>query len=257
VLAHEVGGHAVTDAIPGLAEELARVVPAVADLSSYGSDLWQNWVEEAAADVYGLLNIGPSFAIGLGAWLKATKKPPAIDTSVRFVAGRPDDSHPVDLLRLYLLKGATDALPNFGKSKEGWVKEIERAIKSAAPGVEDINLYYTDPLSPQPRPLKELGQDAEKIGAAIVTKQLCSLHRRAISDIETWGEEDEQRALDVKQAAIANQPLTGLADDAHLLAGATLALSEDASLYNTLNQRLREALHDSCLKDPKVGPPAD
>jgi hypothetical protein len=253
VLAHETAGHAVTHAIPGLAKELTEKVPKTAGLSSYGADLWQHWAEEAVADIYGLLNIGPSFAIGLAAWLKMTKNPPGMGTSVRFVAGKPDDDHPPDLLRLYLLKGAIAQLKDFDDFKNGWLGDIQAAIESAACGVADIDFYYTDPLSPHPRPLALLGLDAEKIGAAIVTMPLCALMGHSISEIETWNKDDEKIALKVKQAAMAKRPLTCLdADDAHLLAGVTMALCDDASLYHTLNLSLNEAFAQSYANDRAI-----
>jgi hypothetical protein len=252
ILAHEAGGHAVTHAVPGLADDLAHIL-SQSRVTSDGAGLWENWMEEAAADVYGLLNIGPSFAIGLGAWLKMSKRPPRIDTSVRFVAGTPEDDHPVDLLRLHVLKGATKALTNLDKSKEVWLDAIEVTIGSAASNVSCIDFFYTDPLSPVQRPLKDLGKDAELVGAALVTTKLKSLNGHAIGEIETWDEDDEGIALAVKRAAKHHHPLAvESADDAHLIAGVTMALSEDASLYERLNHDLAKAFADSYARDPKI-----
>src|SRR5579862_5387563 len=75
--------------------------------------LWDYWMDEAAADVYGLLNMGPSFAFNLAILLTVFigqfQKPPATKPSLRNASGAGDDNaldvHPTDLLRLALAQG--------------------------------------------------------------------------------------------------------------------------------------------------------
>ena len=163
-----------------------------------------------------------------------SKKTETIGTSFQIAGPELTDKHPVDLLRLSVLKGAVKGLHGFAKSKAKWVKDIEGAIAAAAPNVDTIDVYYSDPLHPRRIPRKELENEAETIGFTIATKELKSLgHHHTIQDIMTWTEDDESKALGVKQAATnQNTPLTvGDADDAHLLAGATMALAENPSLF--------------------------
>src|SRR5262249_12023821 len=61
-LAHECGGHDVLHADPGLLRELAAGAVKLPHLPKGVGRLWAGWMDEAASDVYGLLNIGPSFA---------------------------------------------------------------------------------------------------------------------------------------------------------------------------------------------------
>jgi hypothetical protein len=174
-----------------------------------------------------------------------------LDTSIRFVGGELNDDHPPDLLRLYLAKGAVRELTELDKSKSKWLAHIQAAIDVSKAGVEGISLDSGDPLNPRLLPLQELSDDAEKIGAAIVTMKWKSLNNHSIQEIETWSECDEEVARQVAHiAARRGQPLTGLdADDAQLIAGTTMALSRDATLFDDLNDRLGEALQVSYQND--------
>ena len=72
-LTHEVGGHDVVHADPELVAELvcggALVVePKVRarkklDAATLNALIWSHWMDEAVADVYGILNMGPVFPI--------------------------------------------------------------------------------------------------------------------------------------------------------------------------------------------------
>jgi hypothetical protein len=250
VLAHETSGHCVTYAIKNLRQELIEIVAGAIKAETATRDLWQAWAEEAAADVYGLLNIGPSFALSLGAWLKMSKKTKTIGTSFQVDGDELEDKHPVDLLRLYVLKGAVEGLYDFDKYRSDWRKSITTAIDSAAQGVTNIDVYYDDPLHPRSLRLDKLAEDAQAIGRELVTAKLDCFSGRTIQEIETWDEADEDIASRVKQAAQKGVPLTvPNADDGHILAGATMALAENAALYPMLNQRLSEAFHESYMKD--------
>ena len=251
LLAHETSGHCAMHRIKGLVDELTRECAAAIASSEAGINLWGIWAEEAAADVLGLLNVGPSFALSLGAWLRMSKETETIGTSFQIAGLELTDKHPVDLLRLSVLKGAVMGLNKFAKSQEKWIKNIEAGIASAASGVDTISLYYGDPLHPRAIPRNELQQEAVKIGITIATKKLDSLKGHTIQDLITWTEADESKVVAVKQAAAkANTPLTVHdADDAHLLAGATMALAENPSLFCSLNSRLNDALHESYRKD--------
>ncbi len=91
VLAHETGGHDVLHADYALLSELKQGVwrelgarppdvdsaPVITDSApviapeQLSGLVWSHWMDEAASDVYGLLNIGPEFAISLAAYFSA------------------------------------------------------------------------------------------------------------------------------------------------------------------------------------------
>ena len=92
-LAHETGGHDVLHADTGLLDQLAggvrdffgsgRMDPAHPTGAQVMGHLWAWWIDEAASDVYGLLNIGPSFAMNLIVFLAT------------FIAGFTNGTEPV------------------------------------------------------------------------------------------------------------------------------------------------------------------
>jgi len=99
---------------------------------------------------------------------------------------------------------------------------------------------------------------ARCVGGFIATKQLDALKGHTIQDIETWDDPDEARAFGIKEALIKGQAIQSLGDDAELLAGATLALLEQPSLYDAVKVALNAALDQSFQTDPIWGaPPVD
>lgn len=83
-IAHEVGGHEILTADPGLLTELQKGVRTLFDvgpipsgdltLSELQGLLWQYWTEEAASDVCGVLNIGPTYGFSLAVYHAALTK---------------------------------------------------------------------------------------------------------------------------------------------------------------------------------------
>src|SRR4051794_9824689 len=98
-LAHETGGHDVLHADEALLPELTAGVKAMFGGGPVGAGgltmtqllgmLWAYWIDESASDIYGVLNIGPSFGHNLGVFFAAlnaqgsgdTTGPPRIRTS--------------------------------------------------------------------------------------------------------------------------------------------------------------------------------
>ena len=74
-------------------------------------------------------------------------------------------------------------------------------------------------------------------------------------EIETWDNNDEARALAVKNAVLAGQSISNLGDDAQLLAGATLALLDRPDLYDAATRALNDGLDLSFKRDPIWGAP--
>jgi hypothetical protein len=156
-VAHEVGGHDVLHSYPGLLSELKQTVR---ELFYQGPDpdngrpdseqqflglLWQHWTEEAACDVYAVMNLGPSYGIGLTIYFAAlsaqfrtyyyrkTPKGPSLSFSpvpTLPTSSRYDDEyvdyHPTKILSLYVVMGAIQALYALEENKkQGYLEAIK------------------------------------------------------------------------------------------------------------------------------------
>jgi hypothetical protein len=159
-LAHEVGGHGVLGADPDLLPDLAAGIRAlfgggplppgedpVTENQKLGL-LWSYWIEEATSDVYGLLNVGPAFALNLAAFLAAQRWAAAglnhretptlavttpgdtltVSKAVQEQQAVTDlEEHPTDLLRLHLAIGVIENLVGLSPKKvKAYVKAVEQ-----------------------------------------------------------------------------------------------------------------------------------
>ena len=265
-LAHECGGHDVIHADPGLMEELASGAAALPGLPSGVGQLWSSWMDEAAADVYGLLNIGPAFGVSLPAFFSALRaSAPGSRSGLGPISnvlltrqGSPVDVHPVDLLRVYLAMGVTAQLTSLTSStKTNWLIELQGIAKEAGGGVTTIDVVDADSgRIVQRLPLGAMAKAAQAVGGFIATGKLNALQGHSIQEIETWDDADEAAAQNIFQAAKANKSLIGFGDDAQLLAGTTMAFLDDAAAYDAITSLLNDALDDSFARDPVFGPPA-
>ena len=156
-VAHEVGGHDVLHAFPGLLQELRR---GVRELFYKGQDphkekldgedqflglLWQYWTEETAADVLAVMNVGPHYGTALAVYFaslgqqlrcfftdEAPDGLPALAVSSIFDPGRNIwivDYHPPTVLSLYAIQGAIDALACLSRRKrQHYIAELDECI---------------------------------------------------------------------------------------------------------------------------------
>ena len=263
-LAHECGGHDVIHADPGLMEELARGAEALPHLPAGVGRLWASWMDEAAADVYGLLNIGPAFGISLAAFFSALRFAGSqgrtglgpISNVLPLQDGRPADVHPVDLLRVYLAMGVTAQLTGLSSAaKTSWLNQLQTVAKEAGNHATSIDVVDENGEIVQRLPLADMAKAAQAVGGFIATAKLDALEGHSIQDIETWDDADEAAAQTVFEAAHSGKSLIGLGDDAQLLAGTTMAFLENAGAYDAITGALNDALDDSFLRDPVFGPP--
>jgi len=279
-LSHEVCGHDVVHADEGLLAELVETVRGALaphfslqkplDTASLNALLWSYWLDEAVADVYGILNMGPLFPLNLGAFLAAfrahlQRRPhpgsPLLSTDAQ---KRPDgtvDDHPIDLLRLHLAIGAIESLHDLSPAdRDAYVKSIEHVAAAAAGDATHIGLdgqvatASGNPVAVKTQlPLPDATAAARRVGQIIATSKLRALQGRSIQDIETWDDHDEEIAQTIAEGIAARQSIVGHGDDAQLLAGATLAVLRKSGLYDAAQDALNEALDDSYRKDPIWG----
>jgi hypothetical protein len=265
-LAHECGGHDVLHADPGLLKELAAGAAQLPSLPRGIGRLWAGWMDEAASDVYGILNIGPAFAVSLAAFFSALRASQArrrtnlgpISNVLPLLGNAPFDVHPVDLLRVHLAIGVTAQLTSLSAtSKTAWLTELGDLATEAGGGATTINVVDVETNSVVQRlPLEPMAEAAQAVGGYIATARLAALDGHSIQDIETWDDLDERAAQTIRKAAAAGKSLVGLGDDAQLLAGTTMALLDDADSYDAITGLLAAGLDDSFARDPVFAPPA-
>jgi hypothetical protein len=232
-------------------------------------------MDEAAADVYGVLNMGPAFAPSLAAFLaafrahiktdiKGEKRPArpgvAVEASPRDNEGGDDtlEDHPVDLLRFYLLLGAIESMAKLDSARRAdYVAAIEDIARLVAGGANTIhiegmvNLGSGKPIPVKAdMPLAEAAEAARKVGKMIATKKFEALNHHGIQDIETWDDADEAAAEAIAARILQRQSIVGHGDDAQLLAGATLALLQKPERYDEAQSLLNAALDESFRTDP-------
>lgn len=277
-LAHETGGHDVIHADAGLLPELKAGVRAqlgapttvppnnVIPKQLIGL-LWDYWMDEAASDVYGVLNIGPSFGPNLAVFFatlnaEGTKtQVPRLRTQSGFDPRDPQkalDPHPTDILRLSLVQGVVESLQGLSQtSRAAYSDDLAALAKILAPDATSVDIAGYLLLGPGVRipvqesvPLADMQKVARQVGAYIATARLEALSNHSIQDIETWDDPDEQTAQQISEGMKNNQSVAGLGDDAQLLAGVTLALLDRPNLYAQVSQRLEEALDLSFSRDP-------
>ena len=285
VLSHEVCGHDVVHADDGLLKEMTDAVQALLapdfsprkplDTAAVNALIWSYWMDEAAADVYGVLNMGPAFGPGLAAFLAAFRarilmdirreprpaKPTVSTDALQRGAGEGNaviEDHPIDILRLYLVIGAIEAMTKLDNRKRAaYVAEIEELARLVAGGANAIQLDGIVNLGPGTRvpvkaniPMPAAADAARKVGHMIATRKFKALNDHSIQDIETWDDDDEAAAEAIAARVLQQQPIAGHGDDAQLLAGVTLALLQDPALYDHAQSLLNDALDDSYCTDP-------
>lgn len=235
------------------------------------------WIDEAVADVYGVLNMGPTFAVNLAAFfsamaarasMRAGRPVPALPF-LRSVAGPRDpqhgddklDEHPVDLLRLHLAIGVIDSLTHLSAaSKAEYIANIETVATGAAHGATQIRVQGRIEIShtnwrtiDETIPLGAAQQAARRVGNFLASAKLEALGNHSIQDIETWDDVDESTAQNVAARITANQSIVGTGDDALLLAGANIAVTARPDRYDRMTMLLNAALDDSYDRDPIWG----
>lgn len=279
-LSHEVGGHDVVHADDGLVAEMAGktralLTPVFAprrnlDTATLNALIWSFWMDEAAADVYGVLNMGPSFAINLAAFLAAFRAKrrgqtepgnPFVSIDTAVLPGGDMDGHPIDLLRFHVAAGAVEGLSSLSVARRNdYLASIEAVANLVAGGATEIGLHGQVTVDPNSKidvdanmKLADAASAARKVGRMLASEKFARLNNHCIQDIETWDDADEEMAQEVCRRVLAGQSIVSRGDDAQLLAGVTLALLQKPDLYDAATALLNAALDDSFDHDPIWG----
>jgi hypothetical protein len=283
-LTHEVCGHDVVHADPALVPELVSGIRSLFSKNQIPSSgpfsggtlnalIWSYWIDEAVADVYGILNMGPTFALNLAAFFSGLGARAFMDAGrqplpfLRMDSGPdPDnnnkmDEHPTDILRLHLAIGVIEALPNLAASDRArYIDAIKAVATKAANGGTQVRLQGLVEIDHtnwreinETIPLAAAQDGARRAGGFLATAQLAALGGHGIQDIETWDDADEAAANRVATLIAQGKSIVAAGDDAQLLAGATIALVARPDLYASAGQLLDDALDDSYQHDPIWG----
>ena len=270
-LAHETGGHDIIHSDAGLMHQLREQVYTLFP----GSDnqwlalLWDYWMEEAAADTYGVLNMGPSFgfnlamllAVFIGQFAAPRAKKPGLRNATGEDGGTMD-VHPTDLLRMALVQGVIQVLPGLSQStRDSYVSQITALtnllangativeLTGQAGGVNGKSLNFQ-----QSYPLGQMQEAARKVGAMIATTPFTALDGHSIQDIETWDDGDENAASKIAARLQTGFSVVSAGDDAQLITGLTLAVQQQPAKYAQYTKLICDALDYSFSKDPVWGP---
>lgn len=277
-VAHETAGHDVLHADPDLLPELV-----VAVRTLFGGEpltpgkqpepdqlqalLWSYWIDEVASDVYALLNGGPAFAYNMGIFIEAlrTVRPGVGASLFRSSPFAALGVHPPAVLRLHVAIGVVKNLTSLApEDRRAHVKNLEALAKRHVDGttlavqgrVEVERDRWVD-IEKLDVKLDEFTAAARRVGAFIATAPLQAFDGHTVQEIETWDADDEHVTAIIADTFIRNagnvQAVKNLGDDAQLLAGATLALLKDPTLYDQINSALAGALDESHRRDSIMG----
>jgi hypothetical protein len=237
-VAHEACGHGVLRADQGLLEELGAgtrvlfgggpIVPGDDTLNEAQALglLWSYWLEETASDVYGLLNIGPTFILNVAALVSALRR--GLDPTVQVprlnvdVGTQPADHldiHPPDLFRLHVAIGVIENLEAFpARAARPYLQALRKLSAFCASGATRVHVrgrvevkrdYWVS--IDRTFPLKDMAEAARRVGAYVATTRLAALGNQSVQRLETWDLADEAAAQDICAALLEPPPTAGVA----------------------------------------------
>jgi len=181
-LAHETAGHDLLAADDGLRDELARVVKerlVAAKMAPAVASYWSDRIDESAADVLGVLNMGPAAAVGLVGYFRALNGAWRGTSMLRSV-GREEDPHPADIARAYLAAETVRLL-----SFDGAARWADRLVAEADRDLGRITLGGAAVTAGVAK------ASAAVVARAIVQTRMASLEGHALGEIQDWRNRDE------------------------------------------------------------------
>jgi hypothetical protein len=253
-LAHEAAGHDILEADDGLREELARAVRKevrAARIDPAVGGYWAERIDEAAADVLGVLNMGPAAAVGLVGYFRALNGVWRGTSSLRS-AGAAEDPHPADLARAYLAAETVRLL-----SFQGAGAWADRLVAEADRDRDRIR-FGDLPVTPE-----AARASAAAVARAIVKTRVRSLEGRSLGEIQDWSDRDEAVVAALRPALreAVGQPRAGRyvkgAYAAHAVAAAVYEAVAGGANPARVQERMVSVLEGMHLRNPSwAGHPA-
>ena len=141
----------IGDLKKGLMSSASTVAPGNS-LSEAWETIWRDvWLEEVAADVYGIVSMGPYFLVGMAGWLSAARatnpyapyhEAGTMGNQILSRNGRPAGDHPPDILRLHAMMAAIEALPEGDEAtRQQWRDLVNIVRKDIAGTVSTIDVF--------------------------------------------------------------------------------------------------------------------
>lgn len=256
-IAHEVGGHGILHAYTGLLAELSlKVHSAVQD--KFGVNLAEYWasrIDEAAADILGILNFGPAAGAGLLAFLRS------LGGKLNNF-GFEDDPHPADILRGFLAAEAVKHLIFDGA--EAWsnaileeskkdIKEIKLGgeVVSEEAAVESAQITARTIMSTK---LKTL---SGRVGVLDIFHSRPPPKKHSLSEFQNWTNSDQEITERIQTIFVGAKKLSvseKMKDTpyyaAHVVSAAVAGalLNKDADIQ-VIFERMKVALVDLLQRD--------
>lgn len=226
---HEVGGHGIHSILPDFTAQMAGVLEAhvaeafksgkltcSANLNNgqarglsrmvhagdkkrtvSGEDFFKHlagsFALELAADMAGVLNLGPMFANGLMLYFATTRRLTFLQSTSRLVEKGRRDAHPSDCLRAL---AAIEAVKRLGLTRGAdYVRDLEARLAEAGAGEKSYAFTSADGAVIVSVPLNEVKALVAVIVEAIFTKPLKCLSDRSLAQVLTWTDADEKLVL--------------------------------------------------------------
>lgn len=215
IMGHEVAGHDILVANEGLVDELAGRI--VATLHAAGAaqtvPYWIARLHEAAADVLGILNLGPSLGAGLLVFLRGHRA--AMRGLARLCGDLPGEDHyPADLLRGVIVATTVSRLRTRVAAR--WVEVIDAEVFADLRANDDPAFLARWPA---------LARSAALVAQVIAGARLDALGGRAFEELQNWSDHDEALARALAAGMARGDAAEALVGPelyaAHAVAGAT------------------------------------
>jgi len=250
-LGHETAGHDIIHADVGLLQEMKNCLWNAmhkANLTPMLPDYWATRIDETAADVLGILNMGPAVGIALIGYFRALNAAYTGKPVLRNV-GLGEDPHPADILRGYLAASVIRRL-NFKKA-ERWAIAIEAETDKDLTTIQlgsDKIVIDSD----------EAKRSASIAAACLTQTKMACLNNHALGDIQNWSDKDEKIVKQVRSVIRTTGPLPEHYNKgfyaAHVVAAAVIEALFGSSDISVLFKRMINMLKMQHDENPSWGP---
>lgn len=195
-LAHEVAGHDLLAAEGGLLRELGMTVAERARGTLGGTQVRLSRTEftEIASDVLGILNMGPTAALGVIGYLRASRW----RRGDRRLSAAPVDDHPPDLLRALVCAQVIERLDDYRRAMQ-WGQWLREHIAS------DLAYWGGIQLTGARLSVSDAQVFASILAQVIAEHPTDAFEGHALRQIQRWDDHDDQLVDLIREALRTDQ----------------------------------------------------